>query len=144
MSYPNGYQHYNKDKLYITFTVPNQQIINKIAQDALTSKRLYTTTLARSLSTNISELATIFREYDLTTSPIEEERELRVRIIMPDLPAHQDLSAKQMREERRPSRDYEVAPKRLKELSRHDRTTMYRRSPPLTTIWEEDEEDEGK
>jgi hypothetical protein len=141
MSYPQYHQHFSQHKHYITFTVPNRQVINKIAQDALDSNRLYVTTLARSLSKNIKELAIIFREYELATSPIEEEHELRVRIVLPYLPNHHKLRKEQIPEERQLSSGSEIDTEGFERLSVHNRATMYQHLSPLTTIWEDESEE---
>jgi hypothetical protein len=76
MSYPQYFRHCEQDKHYITFTVPNRQVINKITRDTLESNRLYVAALAKGLSENIKELATLFREHELAASTIEDVHEL--------------------------------------------------------------------
>jgi hypothetical protein len=142
MSYPQYFRHCEQDKHYITVTVPNRQVINKITRDALESNRLYVATLAKGLSENIKELATLFREHELAISPIEDVHELWIRINMPDMPNHNNLPSMQKSVERKPSLDCEAATEGLKQLSVHAITAKYQRLPPLTTLREDDEEEQ--
>jgi hypothetical protein len=93
------------------------------------------------LSENIKELAAIFREHELATSPIEEIHELQIRINLPDMPNHHNLLTKREALEKRLSPGYEAATEGFKQLSVHDVTAKYQHLPPLTTIWEDDGEE---
>ena len=86
MSYPNLLPGSDAKRNYVTFSVPNYKVVRKIVDDSEEEEDLRKKVSGRSLEKNLTEIATLFKNYEIESAPIAGHQELQVRLFVPNRP----------------------------------------------------------
>ena len=86
MSYPSMYPDSDPKKDYVTFSVPNHRVIQKIIRNSQDDEHLRIQISGRILEKYLDEIALLFVKYDIESTPIKGHQELRIRLCVPKPP----------------------------------------------------------